>query len=154
MAASSAQRDLPVLSTAGRRDVQRRLDRALEVLARLAQRMRAGERGPDELAEHQRLLDQVDQLTAVLVHAADVADVAEDPTIVEVGDEVDVDDDDGDIGTYALVHPAEANAIEGRISVASPLGRALLGARPGDRVIVDAPAGAYTCTVRERRRLA
>ena len=153
MAVSSAQTDLPVLTTAGRRNVQQRLDRALEALARLAQRMSAGERSPDEFAEHQRLLDQVDQLTAVLARAADVGDIDEDPTIVEVGDEVDIEIAGG-VDTYALVHPVEANASEGRISVVSPLGRALLGARPGASVRVHAPAGDYTFTLLERRRLA
>lgn len=153
MAASSARTDLPVLTSAGRRDVQQRLDRALEALARVAERMNSGERGPEELAEHRRLLEQVEQMSAVLRRAARVTDVDEDPTIVEVGDEVDVEID-GQVDTYALVHPVEASAADGRISIASPLGRALLGARPGDQVVVDAPAGPYTCTVRERRRLA
>ena len=48
---------------------------------------------------------------------------------------------------------AEASASEGRISISSPLGRALLGARPGDSVTVRAPGGDYTTTVLARRRL-
>jgi transcription elongation GreA/GreB family factor len=153
MTSSSIQATPQVLTAAGRRDVQQRLDRALEALTKLAQRMSAGERSADELAEHQRLLAQVEQLTAVLSQASTVDAVDEDPTIVEVGDEVDVEDEDGSVDTYALVHSAEANAGAGRVSVDSPLGRALLGARPGDRVVVQAPDGPYTCTVRDRRRL-
>lgn len=152
MGVSWVQTDAPVLTAAGRRELEQRLDRALDALAQLAERMNAGERGADELAEYRRLLGQVEELNAVLARAADAATVDEDPTIVEVGDEVDVETDDG-LETYAIVHPAEANAAAGRISVASPLGRALLGARPGDRVVVDAPMGAYPCTIRARRRL-
>ena len=142
-----------VLTAAGRRDVELRLERAQEALVKLDERMKAGERTPDEIAEHERLTAQVEQLTAILEQSSDVAAVDEDPTIVEVGDEVDVEDEDGDVETYALVHPAEANASEGRVSVESPLGQALLGARPGDEVVVQAPGGAYTCVVRDRRRL-
>jgi regulator of nucleoside diphosphate kinase len=39
------------------------------------------------------------------------------------------------------VHPREANANEGRISVLSPVGRALLGRKPGAVVAACAPGG-------------
>lgn len=151
MAVSPANSTAPVLTAAGRARVEERLQRARETLARLA--TDAAELTADEEAERQRALDQVEELTRLLERAADVAAVDEDPTIVEVGDEVDVQDEDGEVETYALVHPAEASASEGRISISSPLGRALLGARPGDSVTVRAPGGDYTTTVLARRRL-
>lgn len=42
---------------------------------------------------------------------------------------------------FSLVFPASANADEGRISVLSPVGTALLGYSEGDRVEWDVPAG-------------
>ncbi len=42
---------------------------------------------------------------------------------------------------YHLVGSAEANPAEGKISVESPLGKALLGAKVGSKVVVNAPAG-------------
>jgi transcription elongation factor GreA len=42
---------------------------------------------------------------------------------------------------YHIVGAAEANPIEGRISHKSPLGRALLGRKVGDKVTVKAPDG-------------
>ncbi len=42
---------------------------------------------------------------------------------------------------YTLVGQEEANAIEGLISVTSPVGKALLGHQEGDIVKVDVPAG-------------
>jgi len=42
---------------------------------------------------------------------------------------------------YTLVGPTEANPLEGRLSVASPVGRAILDRRPGEEVEVEAPAG-------------
>jgi regulator of nucleoside diphosphate kinase len=44
-------------------------------------------------------------------------------------------------GVYTLVYPEEANPSQGKLSVLSPLGAALLGARPGDVVRVDGAAG-------------
>ena len=49
---------------------------------------------------------------------------------------------DGDEVTYTLVGTAEADPGAGRLSVASPVGRALLGARAGDEVAVQTPRGA------------
>jgi transcription elongation factor GreA len=42
---------------------------------------------------------------------------------------------------YHLVGAAEADPVEGRISNESPLGKALLGAKVGDVVRVNAPRG-------------
>lgn len=43
--------------------------------------------------------------------------------------------------TYTLVNPHEANLKEGKISVKSPIGNALLGKAVGDVVEVKVPAG-------------
>ena len=43
--------------------------------------------------------------------------------------------------TYTLVYPADADIEEGKVSVLAPLGLALLGARVGQVVEFDAPAG-------------
>ena len=42
---------------------------------------------------------------------------------------------------YRVVGSTEANPLEGKISDESPVGKALLGKKIGDEVIVDAPAG-------------
>lgn len=43
--------------------------------------------------------------------------------------------------TITVVGEYEANPLEGKISTASPLGKALAGKKKGDTVIVKAPAG-------------
>jgi len=48
---------------------------------------------------------------------------------------------DGDEVTYMLVSSSEASPKDGRISVASPVGRALLGRGAGDEVVVKTPQG-------------
>ena len=54
---------------------------------------------------------------------------------------------DGTSDTYTLVGTAEADPSSGRLSVASPVGRALLGAVAGDEVAVKTPRGAVTYRV-------
>lgn len=43
--------------------------------------------------------------------------------------------------TYTIVNPHEANVREGKISIKSPIGEALLGKKIGDEVEVRVPAG-------------
>ncbi len=45
---------------------------------------------------------------------------------------------------YMIVGPDEADIKEGRISVSSPLGSALIGKRPGDEASLQAPGGKRT----------
>jgi transcription elongation factor GreA len=49
--------------------------------------------------------------------------------------------DTGEGVEYQLVGPDESSIEEGRISVASPLGRAIIGRRPGDEIVLQAPGG-------------
>jgi len=43
--------------------------------------------------------------------------------------------------TYTIVSESEANLKEGKISVSSPIGQALLGKKKGDSVEIQVPAG-------------
>ncbi|OQY07346.1 MAG: transcription elongation factor GreA [Desulfobacteraceae bacterium 4572_123] len=42
---------------------------------------------------------------------------------------------------YQLVGPDESDIDQGRISVSSPLGRAMIGKKPGEEIILVAPGG-------------
>lgn len=54
---------------------------------------------------------------------------------------------DGSRETYQVVGSAEADALAGRISEASPLGRAVLGRHVGDEVAWRSPEGTVTATL-------
>ncbi len=49
--------------------------------------------------------------------------------------------DTGESVEYQLVGPDESDISQGRISVSSPLGQAMLGKKPGDEIILAAPGG-------------
>lgn len=49
--------------------------------------------------------------------------------------------EDGKTSRYVLVGPNESDVHNGYLSLASPMGRALLGHKPGDEVIFEAPSG-------------
>lgn len=42
---------------------------------------------------------------------------------------------------YQIVGPDESDIDKGRISMMSPLGKAMLGKKPGDEIVLDAPGG-------------
>ncbi|MBF5046090.1 hypothetical protein FGE12_26990 [Aggregicoccus sp. 17bor-14] len=83
--------------------------------------------------------------------AHEVADALEEVTVVPppaephgrifFGAWVTLEDEDGELQTWRLVGPDEADARAGRLSVESPLGRALLGREEGDSVEVERPRG-------------
>ncbi len=68
---------------------------------------------------------------------------------VSLGSKVDFVTEDGEEFSYEIVGTTEADVESGRISNESPIGNALLGKKAKDQVIVKAPAGAYTVTIKK-----
>ena len=68
--------------------------------------------------------------------------------VAEPGSTVEVVDEDGNAETYHLVGAVESDPSAGRISVESPVGRALVGRKKGDKITVSVPAGSLTLTIK------
>jgi transcription elongation factor GreA len=66
---------------------------------------------------------------------------------IQVGTTVTIREESMDPESYTIVGAAEANPIHGKISNESPLGKALLNRKAGERVQVDAPAGSFTVEI-------
>lgn len=136
--------------------VATRLSAHVEAVAKAGEEVAAQPDPPHVAADRERyvgLVQQLGRLTSALREAVSVADVAEDPSIVELGDEIEVELPDGTLRSCCIVHPLEAPMAVERISVASPLARAVLGRRPGERATVAEPAGVYGVRIVSRRRL-
>lgn len=71
--------------------------------------------------------------------------------VIEPGSVIEIEDDEGQVETWHLVGAVESDPGAGRISIDSPVGRALLGRRKGDRVSVNAPSGVVQFQVRAVR---
>jgi transcription elongation factor GreA len=67
---------------------------------------------------------------------------------VQIGSTVKVKSEDGP-ETFLIVGSAEAKPSQGRISNESPVGRALLGKKKGEKVLVKVPAGDFSYTIVE-----
>jgi transcription elongation factor GreA len=65
------------------------------------------------------------------------------------GSRVELEDGDGERHEWHLVFPEFVDLDGGMISTASPLGRAIIGTRPGDEVTLEAPDGVRSFVVIE-----
>lgn len=70
---------------------------------------------------------------------------------VRFGASVKAEDENGAAHTFSIVGEDEADVAEGRVSWQSPLAKALMGARVGDTVTWNRPAGSITLEVLEIR---
>ena len=71
-----------------------------------------------------------------------------DASQVSMGSTVTVTDAEGEEETYTIVGAPEAQPLQGRISNESPVGKALMGKRVGDKVSVKVPNGALEYTIK------
>lgn len=63
----------------------------------------------------------------------------EEQNIVRLGAIVTLEEEDGKLNEFMLVESLEASPNEGKISIESPLGKALFGKKIGDEVNIPAP---------------
>ncbi|HKF19361.1 MAG TPA: transcription elongation factor GreA [Candidatus Dormibacteraeota bacterium] len=146
----------PVLLTAGgleklKRDLERAQARRVEAFERMKEAAQPGdiednpelEQAKEEVA---RLNERIWELEEMIGRAQIIED--KNSGVVEPGSTIEVEDEEGERTVYQLVGAVEADPSTGRISVESPVGRALVGKRAGDSVTVEVPAGTVELTVR------
>ena len=83
------------------------------------------------------------QTLEALIKNATIIDEHHSTEHVQIGSTVEVESGDGP-EHFTIVGSAEANPVAGRISNESPVGRALLGKRKGEKIVVKVPAGDFT----------
>jgi len=135
------QDELEFLRTAKRKEVADRLHEAMEGGELI-------ENAEYEAAKNEQafLEGRIKELE-VLLATARVVDETLPADVVQIGTTVTIKEDDNPVETYDIVGAAEANPADSKISNESPLGKALLGHKAGDRVQVDAPAGSFIVKV-------
>lgn len=98
-----------------------------------------------------RRLREIDKRLEFLAKRLDKLKVfhppAKEPDKVTFGAWVTLEDEDEATVHYQLVGADEFDVSQGKISVASPVGSALLGKEEGDDVVVERPRGQATFTI-------
>lgn len=116
----------------------------------LAERLRAAVQMGDlsenadyiKAKEDQSFLEgRIQELEYILQKAIIVEETNLNHDEVEIGVRVTIQEEDSPPVIYHLVGAKEADPRNGRISYESPIGRALLGHREGDKVIAETPGG-------------
>jgi transcription elongation GreA/GreB family factor len=138
-----------VLTPEGQRRLAARADRlTTKSIPRLAHNLDDPDQDGWAGEEYERAVTELAGLTSILGQASTTEALPpERPGIVELGDEVVVEFPSGETDRFLLVHPIEAPLDDVRISVESPLARALIGRQVGEQVEVEAPAGRYRCRI-------
>jgi len=96
----------------------------------------------DAARDHQAHVEARIRELEALLNRAEVTR-AEEPEAARaaLGSTVVLIDESGGEMQFTLVHPHEASPVQGKVSIASPTGKAVFGRVAGDQVSVTAPAG-------------
>jgi transcription elongation factor GreA len=134
-----------------KRDLEVALKRRAEAGERLKEAFQPGdiEDNPEyeQAKEEVGLLDsRIYELHEMIGRAQIIRDTHS--SVVGPGSTIEVVDTEGSAETYHLVGAVESDPSAGRISVESPVGRALVGRKKGDKVTVSVPSGTLTLTIK------
>lgn len=135
--------ELEQLQTVGRKEVAERINAAKE----LGDISESGEY--EDAKKSQALLEgRIREIKSLLSRAQIIDEENGQSSEVRVGSRVTVRvEGESEEETWSIVGSAEANPREGRISNESPIGAALLGKRPRQKVTVQTPSGLLKLTI-------
>src|SRR5512135_951219 len=145
------------LTRDGYRKLQDELDylrtyKRQEIAERLHEAMDGGElieNAEYEAAKNEQAFveGRIKELEILLAMARVIDETPPAADVVQVGSTVTIQEESLEPEHYTIVGAAEANPAAGLISNESPLGKALLNRKIGEKVQVDAPAGTFAVTI-------
>ena len=117
------------------------------VTARVAEAAAQGDRSENaEYIYGKKRLREIDSRVRFLrkrLEGITVVDtVPDNQDIIYFGAFVTIEDEEGEEVEYRIVGPDEFNVAEGKLSMDSPLGKALLGKQVDDEITISTPKGA------------
>jgi transcription elongation factor GreA len=140
----------------GKADLEQELNRLREVeRPRVIDRLHEVKSGGDWMENTEQMMFE-DELAFVDRRIQELEDMLADHQIIEpdqdlsvvnIGDTVEIEDEDGEVEIYKIVGVAESSPADGLISNESPMGRALLSRKVGEKIVVVAPAGELEFTI-------
>ncbi|MDO8885988.1 transcription elongation factor GreA [Candidatus Oleimmundimicrobium sp.] len=130
------EEELDYLVTKKRREIAKRIKEAIE-FGDISENAEY-----DDAKNEQAFIEgRIDQITNILKNAKIISNKRKTDE-VDLGSLVVLRDlESNEVVEYMLVGSAEANPCEYRISNESPVGMAIIGKKPGDKVMVQAPLG-------------
>lgn len=133
------EEELEYLKTTGRADIAEKIK-----VARGYGDLSENSEYDEAKNEQAKIEARIVEIEAMLKHVEIIEDVKGNAKTVVVGVKVKVlDEEYGEESEYRVVGSTEADPQDGRISDESPVGKALMGKKVGDEVIVEAPGGEF-----------
>jgi len=134
-----------------KRDLEIALQRRAEAGERLKEAFQPGD--IEDNPEYEQAKEEVGLLDGRIYELQEMIGRAQiikesHSSVAGPGSTIDVVDSDGQTETYHLVGAVESDPSAGRISIDSPVGRALVGKKKGDRITVSVPSGTLTLSVK------
>ncbi len=127
--------ELEELKTTGRDDIAEKIR-----IARSYGDLSENSEYDEAKSEQAKIEARINELEYQIQNAV-ILDVT-DKNAVNLGSTVTIKNaDNGDLSTYKIVGFAQSNPAEGLISDESPVGKALIGSKKGEKVVVEAPIG-------------
>ena len=137
------EEELEYLKTAGRADIAEKIK-----VARGYGDLSENSEYDEAKNEQAKIEARIVEIEEMLKNVEIIEDVKGNAKTVMVGVKVKVlDEEYGDECEYRVVGSTEADPRDGKISDESPVGRALMGKKIGDEVIVEAPGGEFKLKV-------
>jgi transcription elongation factor GreA len=133
---SNLKAELEQLATIRRREVAARIKEARE-FGDISENAEYDDAKNEQAMLEARIATLEDKLRSATV--IDASDLGTD--VVRVGSVVHVKDEGGKSVKYMIVGSAEASPAELRLSNESPVGKALLGHKRGEEVVITTPKG-------------
>lgn len=124
----------------------------LKIAARLKEAKESGDLSEniqwDDAKDQQAFVEgRISEIETILKHSV-LIESPKSNSVVDMGSTVHLELEDG-VQKFTIVGSTEANPDEGRISNESPIGKALLGKKPGDEVSVEVPSGTIVYRVKK-----
>jgi len=92
---------------------------------------------------------RIQELEQILNHVVIIDDKEKTRDTVDIGSTITVQESTYPDEIYFLVGPKEADPLNGRISYESPIGKALLGHRIGDKIKIETPGGSIQLVIKK-----
>ena len=136
------QKELEHLKTVRRLEVARRIQKASEAGGTVDNAEYDGAKNEQAFVE-----GRISDLEIILSNAVVPTAAVKAGGAIGFGSSVTVVTDAGTKKHYRVVGSVEAAPLEGKISIESPVGRALVGHKAGDEVDVQTPSGVVKLTI-------
>ena len=138
------QDELEELKTVGRKEAAEKIK-----VARSFGDLSENAEYDEAMSDQAKLEARISEVEHIIKTAKVIDENEFDTEIVHIGSTVKITDDKKKEFVYTIVGFAQADPVLGKISDESPVGKALIGHKKGEKVVVETPSGNLQFKIKE-----